>query len=220
MSTALITGANRGIGLELCRLLLERRIEVIAVCRRSSDELDALGVRVVRDVDVTSEGDVDRLASRLDDTRLDLLVNNAGLLTRESLDDMNFDRIRRQIEVNALGPLRLTWHLLPNLGAGSKIAMITSRMGSIADNTSGSRYGYRMSKAALNMAGVSLARDLRERGVAIAILHPGFVRTGMTDFTGDVEPQKAARGLLARIDDLTLENSGSFWHANGERLPW
>ncbi len=114
----------------------------------------------------------------------------------------------------------MTTTLLDNLGEGSKVAIITSRMGSIGDNTSGSRYGYRMSKAAVNIAGVSLAHDLREREIAVAILHPGFVRTGMTNHSGNIDPPEAARGLLARIDELTLETSGGFWHANGERLPW
>jgi NAD(P)-dependent dehydrogenase (short-subunit alcohol dehydrogenase family) len=93
-------------------------------------------------------------------------------------------------------------------------------MGSIGDNTSGSHYGYRMSKAALNIAGVSLAKDLAPRGVAVAILHPGMVKTDMIAGHGQVEPLDAARGLVARLDALTLETSGGFWHANGERLPW
>lgn len=220
MATALVTGANRGIGLELCRQLSEAGYQVIGVCRSSSAELDALGVRVEAGVDVTAELDVDKLGDRLDGVGLDLLINNAGLLTRESLDDMDFERIRRQFEINAIGPLRVVCRLLGNLGRGAKVALITSRMGSIGDNTSGSRYGYRMSKAALNIAGVSLAQDLRDRGIAVAILHPGFVRTGMTNHTGNVDPPEATSGLLARIDALTLETSGGFWHANGERLPW
>jgi NAD(P)-dependent dehydrogenase (short-subunit alcohol dehydrogenase family) len=124
------------------------------------------------------------------------------------------------MEVNALGPLRVTAALLPVLGEGSKIAIITSRMGSIGDNSSGSQYGYRMSKAAVNAAGVSLARDLRGRGVAVAIIHPGMVRTEMTSGHG-IEPAESVRGILARIDALTLASSGSFWHATtGEVLTW
>jgi NAD(P)-dependent dehydrogenase (short-subunit alcohol dehydrogenase family) len=160
------------------------------------------------------------LAHRLGGIRFHLLVNNAGILTRESLEDMDFERMRQQFEVNALGPLRLTCALLPNLGHGSKVILITSRMGSLGDNTSGSRYGYRMSKAALNIAGISLAHDLKERGIAVAILHPGFVRTGMTQYKGYVDPPESAAGLISRIEELTLETSGGFWHANGERLPW
>jgi NAD(P)-dependent dehydrogenase (short-subunit alcohol dehydrogenase family) len=100
------------------------------------------------------------------------------------------------------------------------VAIVTSRMGSIEDNTSGGRYGYRMSKCAVNMAGRSLAHDLKDAGVAVAILHPGFVRTDMTGHQGLVDPPESAAGLIARIDELTLETSGGFWHANGERLPW
>ena len=117
-------------------------------------------------------------------------------------------------------PLLLTHTLLPNLDAGAKIALITSRMGSIADNGSGSYYGYRMSKAALNAAGKSLALDLQQRGIAVAILHPGMVSTRMINFQGDVEPKDAAIGLAHRIEELNLKNSGSFWHANGESLRW
>ncbi len=128
--------------------------------------------------------------------------------------------MRRQFEVNSLGPLRVTAALRGNFGEGSKVAIITSRMGSIADNTSGGRYGYRMSKTAVNMAGRSLAQDLREAGVAVVILHPGFVRTDMTGGQGLIDAPESAAGLIARIDELTLETSGSFRHTNGEDLPW
>ncbi len=220
MGTTVITGANRGIGLELARQMKERGEDVIAACRTASAELRELVVRVVDGVDVTTDGGVGRLANALDGHRVDVLINNAGILTKESLDDLEFDRIRRQIEVNALGPLRVTAALLPRMGQGSKVAMVTSRMGSIDDNTSGGSYGYRMSKAALNMAGKSLAEDLKDRGIAVAILHPGFVRTEMTEGRGFVDPPESAAGLVARIDELTLETTGGFWHANGERLPW
>jgi NAD(P)-dependent dehydrogenase (short-subunit alcohol dehydrogenase family) len=220
MATILVTGSNRGIGLELCRQLQQRGDEVIAACRASSPDLESLGVRVEPDVDVTSQPSIDKLAVKLRGVRIDVLVNNAGVLSTESIDDMNFDRIRRQFETNALGTMRITVALLDNLPRGSKIALITSRMGSIGDNTSGGGYGYRMSKAALNIAGVSLARDLRPRGIAVAILHPGFVRTDMTNHEGMIDAPESARGLIERIDALTLETSGAFWHANGEELPW
>jgi NAD(P)-dependent dehydrogenase (short-subunit alcohol dehydrogenase family) len=220
MPTYVITGANRGIGLELCRQLNERGDSVIALCRRSSAALDGLKVRVEEGVDVADDGVVSRLGKRLAGCPVDVLVNNAGILTRESLDDLDFDRMRRQFEINSLGPLRVTMALIDNLHAGSKVAIVTSRMGSIDDNTSGGRYGYRMSKAAVNIAGVSLARDLADREVAVAILHPGFVRTEMTDHQGLVDPPESAAGLLARIDELTLATSGGFWHMNGEPLPW
>ena len=218
--TALVTGANRGIGLELCRLLVGRGDRVIAACRSVSNELNALDVQVEEGVDVTSEDSVAHLVRRLGGQSIDLLINNAGILSNESLTGMDFEAVRWQFEVNAMGPLRVTHALLPQMGPGAKVGIVTSRMGSITDNTSGSRYGYRMSKAAVNMAGVSLAHDLRERGVSVALLHPGFVATDMTGGRGNVEPAEAAAGLLARLDDLSLESTGGFWHANGEALPW
>ena len=220
MPTALVTAANRGIGLEICRQLAARGDQVIAVCRQPSQELRALDVRIEPGVDVTDDESVGDLVRRLSDTKLDLLFNVAGVLSRQSLDDLDFAQIRHQFEVNALGPLRVTAALRDLLRHGAKVGIVTSRMGSIADNSSGSHYGYRMSKCAVNMAGVSLAHDLRDRGVSVALLHPGFVRTEMTGHRGDVEPETAARGLIARMDALTPQDSGQFWHANGERLPW
>lgn len=220
MGISVVTGANRGIGLELCRQLNDRGADVVGVCRKKSPELAAVGVRVIEGIDVSDDDSVALLGEKLGGEKIDLLINNAGILLRESLDDMSFDRIREQFEVNSLGPLRVTMTLLDRLESGSKVAIITSRMGSIADNTSGGRYGYRMSKAAVNAAGKSLAHDLKERGVAVAILHPGFVATDMTGRAGNVDPADAAADLLARIDELTLERTGRFLHAKGEELPW
>ena len=220
MATVCITGANRGIGFELSRQYHERGDHVVAVCRSGSTELEAAGAEVLSGIDVADSAAVNQLAEQLEGRRIDILINNAGILSDESLDDLDFDRMRRQFEVNSLGPLRVTAALRNNLGRGSKVAIVTSRMGSIEDNTSGGRYGYRMSKAAVNMAGRSLARDLEKNGVAVAILHPGFVRTDMTDHQGLVDAPESAAGLMARIDQLSMESSGSFWHANGEELPW
>ena len=129
--------------------------------------------------------------------------------------------MRKQFEVNALGTLRVTNALLPNLSSGSKVIIMTSRMGSIGDNTSGGSYGYRMSKAALSMAGKSLSHDLKPQGIAVAILHPGLVKTRMTGFTDSgITTEQAVTGLLERIEELNLKNTGSFWHSNGEILPW
>jgi len=218
--TILVTGANRGIGLELVRQLKARGDEVIAACRRSSAELDALGVRVEPEVDVTSDDAVAALDARLGDQRLDGVILNAGVLRGGDLDDLDFDVIREQIEVNTFGPLRVAAALRHRLGQGGRVAIITSRMGSIADNTSGGRYGYRISKAAVNMAGKSLAVDLAPAGVAVGLIHPGFVRTDMTGGQGMVDPPESAAGILARYDALNAETTGSFFHANGERLPW
>jgi len=221
MANVLVTGANRGIGLELARALHGRGDQVIAACRSSSPELDKLGVRVETGVDVASSDSAKTLARRLEGMKLDVVIHNAGiLLPKGDLEHLDEESIRKQLEINALGPLRLTSALLPNLAKGAKVALVTSRMGSIADNTSGGSYGYRMSKVALNMAGVSMAHDLRGRGVAVILLHPGYVKTDMTGGGGNVLPADAAKGLLARIDALTLETTGKFFHASGEHLPW
>jgi len=219
MSLFVVTGAGRGIGLELCRQLRGRGETVVAACRRVEPALAALGSEVVDGVEVTDDAGIARLVAALAGRRVDVLVNNAGILARESLDDLDVDSIRRQFEVNALAPLRVTRALLPNLGEGSKVAILTSRMGSIADNGSGGYYGYRMSKAAVNMAGVSLARDLRGRGIAVLLLHPGMVATEMTGGSG-IPVQESAANLIARIDSLGLEQSGTFHHADGQPLPW
>lgn len=215
-----VTGANRGIGLELCRQLAARDENVVAVCRQSSAALDALGVRVEAGIDVADAASVAALAKRLAGVKIDVLINNAGILQMGGLDNLDFAAVERQLEVNALGPLRVSAALAAQIVTGGKIAIITSRMGSIADNSSGGFYGYRMSKAAVNAAGVSLARDLRGRGIAVALVHPGMVATDMTGKHG-IAPADAARGILARIDALGLESSGRFWHAGtGEELPW
>ena len=223
MAHCLVTGANRGIGLALCTLLSRRGEQVIAACRDSSAELDALGVRVVSGVDVGDADSVAQLARELEGQPLDWLLNNAGVLRRDMLGairDDALDDVYLQFRVNSVGPLLVTQALLGNLQAGSKVGIVTSRMGSVGDNTSGGYYGYRMSKAAVNAAGKSLAVDLKDRGVAVAVLHPGYVRTEMVGGGGDVEPEEAAGGLIARMDELTLDSSGSFWHAKGQELPW
>ena len=220
MQHVVITGANRGIGLELARLFSARGDRVTGVCRSSSAELDQVASTVLAGVDVTIEADVARLAESLAGQEIHLLINNAGLLQDEKLGSIDFDSIRRQMEVNAYAPLRVAQALLGHIPAGGKIANITSRMGSIADNDSGGRYGYRASKAALNAFGKSLAMDLKPRGTDVVQLHPGYVQTRMVGFGGHITPQESASGLAARIDSLTLETTGTFWHSNGDELPW
>ena len=220
MQHAVITGANRGIGLELAAQLAADGWNVTGVCRSSSPRLDSIAQNVWQGIDVTQGGLEMALRKAAGEQPIDLLINCAGNLTRESLEEFHVDDIRKQFEVNSLGPLRTTHALLPNLGEGSKVVVISSRMGSIADNTSGARYGYRMSKAAVNMAFVSLAHDLRPRGIAVGILHPGFVRTDMTAGRGNWNADEAAAALLEQIDALNLSTSGGFRHANGEVLPW
>lgn len=221
MGTYLITGTNRGIGLEYCRQLKQRGDDVIAVCREVSPELRELKVSIETGVDITSDTDINRLVQKLGGQKLDVLINNAGIIERVSLNNLDVNSICKQFEVNALAPLKLTHALLPNLTTGSKIILMTSRMGSIEDNTSGGSYGYRMSKVALCMAGKSLSVDLKPKNIAVGILHPGLVQTRMTNFTPNgITPEQSVRGLIARIDQLNLENTGTFWHSNGEILPW
>ena len=219
MAIILITGANRGIGLELARLYRERGDDVIAVCRESSRELNALGVEVIEGVDVTSKDSVTELASAVQGRHIDRLVNNAGILERDSLETLDFAAMERQFRVNALGPLRVTAALRYKLAPGAGVFIITSRMGSIEDNTSGGYYGYRMSKAAVNMAARSLSVDLKDAGIGVFVLHPGMVATGMTSGQG-IPPEESAAGLIERMDSLDLAQSGTFWHQEGYVLPW
>jgi len=228
MTTYLVTGSNRGIGYEYCKQLHERGDEVIATCRSSSAELDALGersgVRVITGVDVSNDEAIASLLSTLNGAPIDVLINNAGIYRQSSLESLNVEGIKEQFEVNAIAPLLFTKALLPNLRQSSqnaKVAIMTSRMGSIDDNTSGGTYGYRMSKVAVSMAGKSLSHDLASDNIAVAILHPGLVSTGMTNFNSSgISPADSVTGLLKRIDTLTMQNTGTFWHSNGEELPW
>lgn len=223
MKTVLVTGSNRGIGLALVRHYRDRGEHVIAVCRKPSEALESSGARIESGVDVSDAAAVEALAQRLADTRIDVLVLNAGILAKETLGDIDgagFDSIRRQFEINTLAPLRVAQALLPQLAEGSKIGIITSRMGSVADNGSGGYYGYRASKAAVNAVGKSLANDLAPRGIAVFLLHPGYVATDMVGGTGDVQPAQAAAQLVERLDTLHLDQTGTFWHANGSPLPW
>ena len=221
MSTHVIVGANRGIGLELAKQLHAKEDQkVIATCRKSSEGLNATGAEVHEGVDVTSDEAVAAFAAKMKGRELDGLIVNAGVLERNTLAHLDFDSIRKQLEVNALGPLRVVAALRDALEDGAKGAIITSRMGSIADNGSGGSYGYRMSKTAVNAAGVSLARDLAPRRIAVGLFHPGYVRTDMTGGNGNVDPDEAAAMLLDRYADLDMDHTGVFWHANGEELPW
>ena len=221
LSTYLITGANRGIGLELVRQLKNRGEDVIATCRSTSSELNSLSVRVETGIDISSGDSVLKLRKSLNDTKVDVLIQNAGIAEFNSLSNLDPQSILRQFEVNSLSPLCFVQAMLSHLNKSAKIALISSRMGSIEDNSSGGSYGYRMSKVALCMAGKSLSVDLKSRNIAVGILHPGLVSTRMTGFTATgIQPQESVKGLIQKIDELSLDNTGTFWHANGEILPW
>ena len=195
MSTWVVTGANRGIGLETCRQLKARGETVIAACRTSSPELDALGVKVAGGVEMTNADAAKKIEAALGqgDAKIDVLVLNAGVLVPGGLEALDFDAIRQQLEVNAVGPLRIAAGLVSRMGKGGKVAFISSRAGSIGDNGSGGMYGYRMSKAALNMAGMSLARDLAPKG--IAVYNPAFDVTPAELIAGIV----TERGVIAAV---------------------
>ena len=221
MATYLITGCNRGIGLELCTQLKNKGHDVIATCRHSSPELDCLNIQVETGVDISSGNSVLKLISKLKEKKIDVLIQNAGIYENNTISDIDPESIMKQFQINALSPLCFVKAILGNLENGSKIILITSRMGSIEDNTSGGSYGYRMSKVALCMAGKSLSIDLNKKGISVAILHPGLVRTGMTNFTpSGITHKESVNGLINRIDNLNLSNSGTFWHSNGDILPW
>jgi len=219
MTSVLITGCNRGIGLELAKQFKDRGDTVIGACRKPSNELSRLGVRVIDDIDVGQADGVNKLGAELDGLPIDVLVNNAGILLGDTFGELDYDDIMLQFRVNTLGPLRVTEALANNLRDGSKVAIVSSRVGSIDDNGSGGNWGYRMSKTAVNMVGTNLMHELKPRGIAVALLHPGFVATEMTAERG-IEPSLSARGLIQRIDELDMENTGGFWHAEGYNLPW
>ena len=215
-----VTGANRGIGLSFCQYYHNQNFNVFGVCRQSSSELNESATKVIENVDIASPEACKFLFNELSEIKIDILINNAGILTNESLTNMNYDSILKQFNVNTLGALRVTEGCLNNLHQGSKVVVITSRMGSVADNQGGGMYGYRISKAGLNAAAKSLANDLKPRGIPVGIYHPGLVSTDMIGGNGDISPDEAASRLAKLIENLNLSNTGTFWHSNGEMLPW
>ena len=217
--TALVTGANRGIGLEICRQLVERGDRVIAACRSVSNGLTSLDVQVEEGVDVSSEESVAHLVRRLGGQPIDWLINNAGVLTRETLSSMDYGAVRLQFEVNALGPLNVALAFRRRLHIGSRVINISSRLGSISDNESGDDYGYRMSKAAQNMLTSNLAIELGKEGICVVAMHPGIVATEMTGNQG-TPADEVAGDFKRTIGGLEMARSGSFLDRFGEEIPW
>lgn len=220
MQHIVITGGNKGIGLALVKQLVARGNLVSVLCRNSSEELEQTGATVYSGIELSNNQHLQQLAGKFATNSIDVLINNAGIFSNETLDDFNLPRIQQQFQVDALAPLALSQLLLPAIKNGGKIAMITSRMGSISDNGSGAYYGYRMAKAALNAGSVSLARDLAPRNIHVGIYHPGFVQTQMVGFAGDISPDEAASRIIQRINELDASRSGKFYHSNGSELPW
>lgn len=220
MQNVVITGANRGIGLAFCQRFIQLGFKVFALCRQSSSELDALDVTVISGVDVATEQGLNAMQQALANVGIDVLINNAGIFNNERLGALDSDAILNQFKVNALAPLQVVDRFKSQLNDGAKIAFITSRMGSISDNGSGEYYGYRMSKAALNAAAMSVSKDLAGAGVSVGIYHPGWVQTQMVNHTGDISATQAADKLSHLIMQQTMANSGQFKHSNGDTLPW
>jgi 2-glutathionyl-2-methylbut-3-en-1-ol dehydrogenase len=228
----LIVGADRGIAHAMARHLHERGDGVIAACYGDGADLAELGIAVEAGVDVTSDDAVAGLRKRLEDrgARLDWLVHVAGIMHLDTLDTVDLDDVRHQFEVNTIGPLRVIRELRGLLDNGARVGILTSRVGSLGDNSSGGDYAYRISKAAANMVALNLHHDLSKQGVMVQALHPGMVRTHLLDVIdpGEMQryaaafapPEQAAAQLVAVLDALTPENAGRFQHADGSFLPW
>jgi NAD(P)-dependent dehydrogenase (short-subunit alcohol dehydrogenase family) len=223
--TVLITGANRGLGLEFARQYAEAGWSVIGTARSpdKAADLRKLEVRVLQ-LDVTDPESVVGLAAELENQPIDLLINNAGYANKgaKGFEDLSFDGVERVIAVNTLGPMRVTQALLPNLRLAKvkKIVHITSGLGSIAENEIGGYYGYRESKAALNMFNRSLAVDFRDEGFICVVMSPGWVRTDMGGPEAPLSPKESIRGMRKVIDGLTIEDSGTFQSWDGRQRAW
>jgi NAD(P)-dependent dehydrogenase (short-subunit alcohol dehydrogenase family) len=218
MPTILITGANRGIGLEFARQYAADGWDVIATARHSSPELDQLGVRVEA-LDVSDAGAVEALPETIDGP-LDLFIANAGTNRPMNTDGAeNAREWQSMMMVNAIGPYQLGMALLPKMKAGAKAIAVSSGMGSIGDN-GGGWVPYRTSKAALNMAWSCLALEAKPRGVTAVVLSPGWVKTRMGGSGAEITAEQSVGDMRALIGRLTIEDTGRFLRRNGSELPW
>jgi NAD(P)-dependent dehydrogenase (short-subunit alcohol dehydrogenase family) len=225
--TTVVIGADKGIGLEIVKALAARREpDVLAVCLGDGADAAPHAARVIGYVDVVSSADVGHMAAAIGEMypRIDMLLHVSGIMSMDTLGALDYEQAKREFDINALGPLRTVEACLNLLKEGAKVGIVTSRVGSLSDNSSGGQYAYRLSKAAANMAGLNLHHDLSKRGVAVRMLHPGMVKTDLVKiYPGEynyITPAQAALGLIARMDDLTLAESGQFRHGNGDPLPW
>ncbi|GAB2176835.1 SDR family oxidoreductase [Dongia sp. agr-C8] len=226
MPTVLITGANRGIGLELAKQYAGDGWSVIATARdpKQADGLKALkGDIRIEALEVTDEKQIAALAKALKGTAIDVLLNNAGMLTGyESFGDTDTKSWLQTLHVNSIAPLKLTEALVEHVAASQqkKVAAITSGMGSIGTHASTGAYAYRSSKAALNMVMVTAANELRSRGISVAVISPGWVRTDMGGAGAPLDVKQSAAGIRKVIDKLKVGISGQFFNYSGENLPW
>jgi NAD(P)-dependent dehydrogenase (short-subunit alcohol dehydrogenase family) len=223
--TVLITGANRGIGLAMASAFSEAGYSVIGTARRpdAATDLHRLEVKVVQ-LDVTEPLSVSALAHQLEGVPIDILINNAGMVSREAAEfaDVDVEKLLTEYQVNSLGPLRVTQALLPNIMAGKRkiVANISSMMGSMELNTFGCCMGYRASKAALNSFTKTLAVDMSDDGIAFAMLHPGYVKTDMNSGAGNISTAESAAGLYTVIIGLDEADNGKFFNYDGKPMPW
>jgi NAD(P)-dependent dehydrogenase (short-subunit alcohol dehydrogenase family) len=221
MATVVITGGNRGIGFQLARLYAEAGDQVVLGVRSPKADADLPGETFP--LDVSDDKSVAAFAKALNGRAVDILINNAGIIgpDRQSALDADFAGVLDTLNINTVGPLRVTQALLPNLrkAKGAKVAIISSQMGSLSYAKS-DHVAYRASKAAVNKIAQCLATDLATDGIAVATLHPGWVRTDMGGPGADIAPEESAKGLKAVIDGLSKANSGSFLNYTGKTLPW
>ena len=222
--TVLITGANRGIGLELARQYAEAGWRVIGTARKpdQANALTGIGAEAMA-LDVADQTSVERLAHALTDQPIDVLINNAGRQPLFwSLADIDFDEFETVLRINTIGPVRVVRALLPNLRAGAlrKVINVSTNLSSMAGNDEGGFYVYRESKAALNMFTRSLAAELGPEGFTCIVLHPGWVRTDMGGPDASLDAKESVVGIRRVIDDLRPTDNGSFWTYAGERMEW
>lgn len=222
-STVLITGANRGIGLEFARQYKEKNYDVIATARnpKEADKLRSLGVRIEQ-LDVGEPSTIAALSKKLSGIPIDILINNAGiLLERDSLETVTFEDMSHSFAVNSSGPLILSQALLSNLREGKhkKIINITSMLGSIQNNNGG-MYPYRASKAALNQITKTMSIDLKNEGFICIVVHPGWVKTDMGGSMATYTPEQSVRSMINLIDGLDHKANGRYFDLHGDQIPW
>lgn len=229
--TVLVTGANRGLGLEFVRQYAEAGWKVCAACRapkaaRELKELESRHAERIRvlTIDVLESKSVKDAAGTLRGEPIDLLLNNAGVggPPAQKIGSFDYAAWAKVFDANVLGPVRMIESFVENVAKGrdKRIVTVTSRMGSIADNSSGGSYAYRSSKAAVNAAMKSFSIDLAPRGITCVVVHPGWVRTDMGGAGGKLAPAESVKSLRALFVELSPADSGKFFNVDGEELPW